>query len=189
MPSLLNVAECQNEKLESATASMRFGLRGVADVEQQAVAAARAAGEADGRIDRDVVALRRAGRAPLAATGPARQPRRVAPRRSRGARALRLASVGGDLRRDAAARARSWKMRGELTIAACSGCASGTLMTSMRNSAMFGSSSGAASEQPGSSLGERTPRRAGDVDVDVVLVVRVGHDACACASRGRSARS
>ena len=36
------------------------GMRGIADVEQQAVALARAAGEADRRIDRDVVALRRA---------------------------------------------------------------------------------------------------------------------------------
>jgi hypothetical protein len=30
-------------------------------------------------------------------------------------------------------------MRGELTIAACSGCASGTLITSMRNFTEFGS--------------------------------------------------
>ena len=47
-------------------------------------------------------------------------------------------------------------MRGELTMAACSGCASGTLITSMRNSAEFGSLSGAALEQPASSLGDRT---------------------------------
>ena len=52
---------------------------------------------------------------------------------------------------------RPWKMRGELTIAACCGLASGTLMTSMRKSAEFGSLSGASEEQPGSSLGERTP--------------------------------
>src|SRR5216117_1514084 len=32
---------------------------------------------------------------------------------------------------------RSLKIRGELTIAACSGCASGTLMTSVRNSVLF----------------------------------------------------
>ena len=51
---------------------------------------------------------------------------------------------------------RSLKMRGELTIAACSGCASGTLMTSMRKSAELGSSFGSALEQPGSSFGERT---------------------------------
>ena len=36
------------------------------------------------------------------------------------------------------------KIRGEETIAACSGCATGTLMTSMRNSAEFGSWSGAS---------------------------------------------
>ena len=52
---------------------------------------------------------------------------------------------------------RSLKIRGELTIAACSGCASGTLMTSMRNSAELGSLSGVARTHPDSSLGERTP--------------------------------
>ena len=51
---------------------------------------------------------------------------------------------------------RPLKMRGEVTIAACSGWASGTLMTSMRKSAVFGFESGAAATQPGSSLGERT---------------------------------
>jgi hypothetical protein len=43
------------------------------------------------------------------------------------------------------------KMRGELAIAACSGRATGTLMTSMRNSAEFGSLSGDASTHPASS--------------------------------------
>src|SRR3954463_7975068 len=47
-------------------------------------------------------------------------------------------------------------MRGEMTIAACSGCASGTLITSMRNRAELGSCDGSALEQPGSSLGDRT---------------------------------
>ena len=51
---------------------------------------------------------------------------------------------------------RSWKIRGELTIAACSGCATGTLMTSIRNRAEFGSCDGIAATQPGSSLSERT---------------------------------
>ena len=51
--------------------------------------------------------------------------------------------------------ARSLKMRGELTIAACSGCASGTLMTSMRKRAVLGSCSGLAFEQPANSLGDR----------------------------------
>ena len=71
MPSLLNVAECQNEKFESATAPMRDGFAGFADVEQEAVAAARAAGETDRRVDGDVVALRRA--AAVAARVAARQ--------------------------------------------------------------------------------------------------------------------
>ena len=48
-------------------------------------------------------------------------------------------------------------MRGELTIAACSGCASGTLMTSIRNSADVGSSDGGALTHPASSLAGRTP--------------------------------
>ena len=56
-----------------------------------------------------------------------------------------------------AASVRSSKIRGELTMLASSGCASGTLMTSMRNSAEFGSWSGASFEQPESSFGERTP--------------------------------
>src|SRR5881296_2364398 len=51
---------------------------------------------------------------------------------------------------------RPLKIRGELTMAACSGWASGTLMTSMRNSALFGFESGDAATHPGSSLGERT---------------------------------
>ncbi len=51
---------------------------------------------------------------------------------------------------------RSWKMRGELTIRACSGCANGTWITSIRNSAEFGFESGGAPEHPASSLGDRT---------------------------------
>src|ERR1051325_12011946 len=47
-------------------------------------------------------------------------------------------------------------MRGELTIAACCGAASGTLMTSIRKRALLGFESGLAATQPGSSLGERT---------------------------------
>ena len=52
---------------------------------------------------------------------------------------------------------RSLKMRGELTMAACAGFASGTLITSMRKSAELWSLSGVSRTQPGSSLGERTP--------------------------------
>src|SRR5436853_2561831 len=51
---------------------------------------------------------------------------------------------------------RSWKMRGEFTIRACSGCANGTWMTSIRNSAEPGFESGGALEHPASSLGDRT---------------------------------
>ena len=36
VPSLLNVAECQNDMLESAAMSMRTGMRRVLNVEQQA---------------------------------------------------------------------------------------------------------------------------------------------------------
>ena len=48
------------------------------------------------------------------------------------------------------------KILGELTIAACSGWSTGTLMTSMRNHAVLGSSLGIAATQPASSLGDRT---------------------------------
>ena len=48
-------------------------------------------------------------------------------------------------------------MRGDETMAAAAGLASGTRITSMRKSAEFGSSSGSARLQPSSSLGERTP--------------------------------
>ena len=68
---------------------------------------------------------------------------------------------------------RSLKMRGELTIAACSGCASGTLITSMRNSAEFGSWSGVALTHPGELARRANARRAGDIDVDVVGILRV----------------
>ncbi len=47
-------------------------------------------------------------------------------------------------------------MRGEETMAACAGLASGTLMTSMRKSAVVGSSPGARPEQPASSSLGRT---------------------------------
>ena len=47
-------------------------------------------------------------------------------------------------------------MRGELTILACWGAASGTRMTSMRNSAVVGSSWSGESEHPASSFGDRT---------------------------------
>ncbi len=153
MPSLLNVAECQNDMLMSATGSMRIGCVDVADVEQQAVAAARAAGETDVRVDRDVVALVRPAVAAAAAgaTGRCRPPRRhhaaaaagapaggaALQHRSAAAAALRVRGRApprpGSTRRGGGAR--PVKMRGELTIAAFCGAASGTLITSRRKRA------------------------------------------------------
>ena len=50
----------------------------------------------------------------------------------------------------------SAKMRGRLTIAAFAGAASGTWITSMLKSAVFGSSFGSLPEQPASSSPGRT---------------------------------
>ena len=50
----------------------------------------------------------------------------------------------------------SAKMRGRLTIFAVAGAASGTWMTSMLKSAVFGSSLGSSPEQPASSSPDRT---------------------------------
>ncbi len=50
---------------------------------------------------------------------------------------------------------RSLKMRGELTIFACSGCANGTRITSIRNNAVLGSVMSPPSH-PGISVVERT---------------------------------
>jgi hypothetical protein len=55
------------------------------------------------------------------------------------ARAARTSSISACDAPCVAGAVRSLKMRGELTIAACSGCASGTLITSMRNFTEFGS--------------------------------------------------
>ena len=52
---------------------------------------------------------------------------------------------------------RSLKMRAVLTIVACSGCATGTRMTSTRKSALFGSVTPPAASQPAISLDGRTP--------------------------------
>ena len=69
----------------------------------------------------------------------------------------------------------SAKMRGRLTIFAFSGAASGTWMTSMLKSAVFGSSFGSRPGAAGELLAR--PHRAGarSVDVEVRLVVRIGH--------------
>ena len=71
--------------------------------------------------------------------------------------ALAAAAMSSGVSACVAASVRSWKIRGELTMLASSGWASGTLMTSIRNRAEFGFESGARREQPASSLGERTP--------------------------------
>ena len=52
--------------------------------------------------------------------------------------------------------ARSARIAGLLTTRACSGCATGTWITSMRNSSLLGSLSGASAEHPASSLAGRT---------------------------------
>ena len=91
VPSLLNVAECQNDILESAARSMRFGCarRGCRAAGR---AGARAAREADVRIDRDVVALIRAGvgapASPTTGTSARRRRRSGLGRRAGAARAV-----------------------------------------------------------------------------------------------------
>ena len=66
----------------------------------------------------------------------------------------------------------SAKMRGRLTIFAVLGRASGTWITSMLKSAVFGSSFGSCPEQPASSSAERTAG-ARPVHVDVRRVLRI----------------
>ena len=214
VPSLLNVAECQNDMFGSRADVDADRMRRFADVEQQAEARARAAGQTDLRIHRDVVALIRTGRrsrgrgrrAPAAAAAPGapaaparrrtgtagaaapRQPRRRPHRqpperprphrrrlRDRHAASPRDAASPLDAPHCAAATGRSWKMRGELTIAAFAGSASGTLMTSSRNRAEFGSF-GAAVRAARQLVRRPDAGRARDVDVDVVLVARLRHD-------------
>jgi hypothetical protein len=78
------------------------------------------------------------------------------PRARAAATACRCASMSAGAAPWRGGACRPLKMRGELTMAADAGFASGTLMTSMRNSAEFGSLAGAAAEHPGSSASERT---------------------------------
>jgi hypothetical protein len=79
-----------------------------------------------------------------------------APRALAAASAAALAAASSGVSPWRAGAVSPLKMRGEVTIAAAFGLASGTLMTSMRKSAEFGFWSGAWRTQPGSSLGERT---------------------------------
>ena len=67
------------------------------------------------------------------------------------------------------------KMRGELTIAAVCGALSGTLITSRRKRAVFGSS-GAAVLAARQLVGRAHARRARHVDEDVVVVARLRDD-------------
>ena len=73
------------------------------------------------------------------------------------AAAVAAAAISCGVSACVAASVRSAKIRGELTMLASSGWANGTLMTSIRNSAEFGSWSGASFEHPESSFGDRTP--------------------------------
>ena len=145
-------------------------VRRIVDVEEQAEARARATREADLRIDGDVVALigtarrpcvrsgvaaARTGRgAPGAASGapPGAAPAAAARAAAASARALASSASRSALR---GGTGRPLKMRGELTIAACAGVASGTLITSSRKRAVFGSSI-PPSAHPGSSSAGRT---------------------------------
>jgi len=61
----------------------------------------------------------------------------------------------------------------DTTFASC-GAAKGTLITSIRNSAVLGSLPGSSPEHPASSAGY-AQTMCGDVDINIVLVVRVYH--------------
>ena len=142
----------------------------IANVEQQTVARACAARVADRRIRRDVVATaltdsvaavcRRYAPAPHREPPPPsrrRRPhhgRRVRPRPPPPPRPPRApVSDGGGA--CTVRPLRSASRCGELTTLACSGCASGTRMISMRNCALSESPAGAFA-QPGTSFAERT---------------------------------
>ena len=119
----------------------------------------RAAGEPDLRVDRDVVALIRTGRRTLIAAARSAAPA-AAPALSARRRCSRrgLAVAADPARRAprcAAEPAGPGRSRGELTIAARSARSSGTLITSSRNRAVFGSSM-PPSVHPGTSSADRT---------------------------------
>ena len=166
-------------------------VRRIADVEQQAVAAARAAGVADRRIDGDVVALRRSLANPRAtaaaratAGGAAWSGPTTATRRTIGVLDAVLRRARGVDRR-----------RGEILEDARLADARGLLRMRHRHLDHFDAELrrvrivlrreiGASAE-----LTLRAhARRARDVDVDVRPDRRAARARCACASRGRSAR-
>jgi hypothetical protein len=152
VPSLLNVAECQYAKFGSTTSSMRTRVGRVADVEQDAVARAGAGGEAELRIDRDVVAVVRLRRA-LRALGRGRHP-------ARGRRCCRL-RIGEDARLADDARLLRRRERH-----------ADHLDPEERGVRVLLQ---ARAEQPGSSSPARTPAGARDVDVDDAGIVRIRH--------------
>ena len=175
--------------LMSAACIDALGIRDVADVEQQSVAAARATGQTDVRIDGDVVTLIRAGVSPVRGPPAAWDLRHRAP----APRAARRAAAGArlDLRR-----LRRWR----LTAPAVPGRFhaprrrsqtvedtrrahdrrllrrrnrhSDDLETEPRAVRIFDRTVLAAGEL----VGRPHARRARHVDVDVLLVARIGHD-------------
>src|SRR5690242_4174457 len=191
--SLLNVAECQKEKLESATACKRTGCVGSLmsssnPYPEHAPAAYPAAGytvmswhcdgplraPAPGRrrfrpiaLSESTAALvltvslrkfmtsatRRAALSESAAVAVAGMPNR--PRKRFAALTAAPFAVSATATPCVGGAVRSLKIRGELTIFACSGCANGTRMTSMRKSAVLGSVMSPPS-QPAISLVDRT---------------------------------
>ena len=160
---------------------MRMRMRDVADVEQQPVAAARAAGEPDVGIHRDVVALIRSGVGPPPAAATGRRPAPAATvRAAAGAAALRsrrrrAASARRRARLDAARR------RAETGEDARRAHDRRLLRRRERHldhfeaeaRAVFGSSIGAVLAA-GQFLSRTDAGRPGHIDVDVGLVARIG---------------
>src|SRR5271170_1945453 len=129
-PALLNIAECQKEKLGSDTAVMRLGCTGSRMSSRMPTRVqAPAARPRSGYAVISWQPLTSVGAAPSPCTLPTCRPF-IAPVLS------------------------SEKMRGLLTTLASSGCASGTWITTMVYSAVLGSST-PPPEQPASSSGER----------------------------------
>ena len=128
------------------------GIHGVRNVQHDSVSGTRAGREPDGRIDGNVVAL----------VG------------DRGF--LRAVAVVATLPETIQAPVfASAKMRGLETIFASSGCARGTLIMSMRNNAVLGFLSGSPPEQSGQLFRLANVAGAGNINVDVVFILRVDH--------------
>ena len=135
MPSLLNVAECQ-KRIRIGDGADAPRVLHVADIDEHSVAGARNRRETDRRIRGDIVAMRgpvrRLSAPPTTTTPPAvcsqREMRARSPRR-RHRRVLGMPSR----------RRKALKMRGDAHRSSPPRAApTGTWMTSMRNSAVFG---------------------------------------------------